>query len=35
MWPLALPPVMRALNWMDERSQPHEVGDIVVAVAQR
>jgi ubiquinone/menaquinone biosynthesis C-methylase UbiE len=35
MWPLAAPPVTRALNWLDERLPPHQVGDIVVAVARR
>jgi SAM-dependent methyltransferase len=35
MWPLAAPPFTRALNWVDEHLPPHEVGDILVAVARR
>ena len=35
MWPLAAPPLTRALNWVDEHLPAHELGDIVVAVARR
>jgi ubiquinone/menaquinone biosynthesis C-methylase UbiE len=35
MWPLALPPLVRALNAIDARLPPHGVGDILVVVARR
>ncbi|HET8528723.1 MAG TPA: class I SAM-dependent methyltransferase [Gaiellaceae bacterium] len=35
MWPFAAPRLVRALNRLDERLPPHQLGDIVVAVARR
>jgi ubiquinone/menaquinone biosynthesis C-methylase UbiE len=35
MWPLDLPPLVRALNALDARLPPHGVGDILVVVARK